>query len=109
MTPLQMHPSDRFAAPGIGQPKRPWQALPLSDRAPPPKPLVMGNRLSQAASDTVHTHWQPGSLPMFPIEPANDPVGQLDENERTSMRLLTLVTCATMTVAALGYGLQVLQ
>jgi len=68
-----------------------------------------GTRLPSPASGPVRTHWQPGSMPVFPIEPANDPVRQLAENERTSMTLLTLVMCATITVAVLGYGLQVLQ
>ena len=109
MTPLHMHPSDRFDSPSNGRPQ-PWQTPPLVDRAPPLKPLVMGGtRPPPAASGTVRTHWQPGSMPVFPIEPANDPVRQLAENERTSMTLLTLVMYATITVAVLGYGLQALQ
>jgi hypothetical protein len=60
-----------------------------------------GTRPPPAASGTVRTHWQPDSMPAFPIEPA--------ESERTSMTLLTLVMCATVTVAVLGYGLQALQ
>ena len=110
MTPLQMHPSDRLDSPGNGRPKQPWQTLPLVDRAPPPRPLVMGGtRPPPAASGTVRTHWQPDSMPAFPIEPASDPVRQLAESERTSMTLLTLVMYATVTVAVLGYGLQALQ
>ena len=110
MTPLHMHPSDRFAGPGNGRPDRPWQRLPIVDRAPPPKPLVMGGTLlPRPVSGPVRTHWQPGSMPVFPIEPANDPVRQLAENERASMTLLTLVMYATITVAVLGYSLQVLQ
>ncbi len=90
-------------------PNRPWQTLPIVDRAPPPKPLVMGNTSPPSTSGPVRAHWQPGSMPVFPIEPANDPVRQLAENERTSMTLLTLVMYATITVAVLGYSLQVLQ
>lgn len=108
MTPLYMHPSDGFDGPGIDRPKRPWQALPLGDRAPPPKPLVMGNTSPPSTSGTLRADWQPGAMPVFPIEPANDRVRQLAESERTST-LLTLVMCATITVAMLGYGLQVLQ
>jgi len=108
--PLHLHPSDRFAGPGMVLPERPWPRLPIVDRAPPPKPLVMGRTMPPPpASGMVRTHWQPDSMPVFPIEPADDPVRQLAEHERTSMTLLTLVMCATIAVAVLGYGLQVLQ
>lgn len=55
----------------------------------------------------IRTRWQPGSMPAFPIEPANDPVRHLAEDERSSMTLLALVLCVTITVALLGFGVQV--
>ena len=110
MTPLKTHPSAGAAASGNGRPLRPWPTLVSVDKAPPPKPLVMGGTLPpRPASSRVHTHWQPGSMPVFPIAPANDPVQRLADDDRLAMALLTLVLCVTVTVALLGFGLQVLQ
>lgn len=58
--------------------------------------------------EQIRTRWQPGAVPAFPIEPANDPVRRLAEDDRASMTLLALVLCVTLTVALLGFGLQVL-
>jgi hypothetical protein len=48
-------------------------------------------------------------MPVFPIEPANDPVQHLVDDDRMAMTLLALVLCVTVTIALLGFGLQVLQ
>jgi hypothetical protein len=80
------------------------------DTAPPPKPLVMGGTLPpQPTKARLHTRWQAAAMPAFPIEPANDPVQRLADDDRTAMALLTLVLCVTMAIALLGFGLQVLQ
>jgi hypothetical protein len=91
------------------------------DRAPIPKPLVMGGTLPpRSALAQVHTRWQPLSQPVFttdtptgspcfPIEPANDPIERLADDDRAALTLLTLVLCVTVAIALLGFGLQVLQ
>ena len=91
------------------RPLRPWPRLAPVDNAPLPKPLVMGGTLPPAPKATVRTRWQPASMPAFPLEPANDPIRRLVDDERTSMALLTLVLCVTLTIALLGFGLQMLQ
>lgn len=92
------------------RPLRPWPKLAPVDKAPSPKPLVMGSDVqSQPAMARVRTRWQPDSMPTFPIDPANDPVGKADDNERAGLTLLTLVLCVTVSVALLGFGLQILQ
>jgi len=94
----------------LQRPLRPWPTLAPVDKAPPPKPLVMGGTLPpRATSGRVRTHWQPTSMPVFPIEPANDPVQKLADDDRVAMALLALVLCVTVTIALLGFGLQVLQ
>lgn len=95
------------------RPLRPWPRIAALDHAPAPKPLVMGP-LGQAsaapqAMARVQTRWQTQAKPTFPIRPASDPVRQVVDNERRGMTLLTLVLCATLSVALLGFGLQVLQ
>lgn len=108
MTSLQ----SQSASPGLARqrPLRPWPVLMPVDLAPRPKPLVMGGTLPPtSAMARVQTRWQPGSAPTFPIEPANDPVRQLADDDRAGLTLLTLVLCVTVTIALLGFGLQVLQ
>ena len=90
-------------------PLRPWPVLTVVDKAPPPKPLVMGTLPPTPAKVRVRTRWQPAAMPMFPIEPANDPVQRLDDDDQASMTLLALILCVTLTIARLGFGLQVLQ
>jgi hypothetical protein len=48
-------------------------------------------------------------MPTFPIDPANDPVRRAEQNDRASLTLLTLVLCVSVSVALLGFGLQLLQ
>lgn len=92
------------------RPLRPWPKVAPVDKAPSPKPLVMGSEvLSRPAMARLRTRWQPDSMPTFPIDPANDPLRKVDDNERASLTLLTLVLCVTLSVALLGFGLQVLQ
>ena len=92
-------------------PLRPFPRLRVVDRAPPLKPLVMGTTVPPTLiiKPNVRTRWQPSAKAMFPIEPANDPVQRLVDDDRASMTLLALVLCVTVTVALLGFGLQVLQ
>jgi len=90
-------------------PLRPFPRLRVVDRAPPPKPLVMGITVPPTiVRPRLRTRWQPSAKAMFPIEPANDPVQRLVDDDRASMTLLALVLCVTVTVALLGFGLQVL-
>ena len=91
------------------RPLRPWPVLMPVDRAPLPKPLVMGATLPPTPLARVQTRWQPGSAPVFPIEPANDPVHHLAEDDRAGLTLLTLVLCVTVAIALLGFGMQVMQ
>lgn len=92
------------------RPMRPWPKMAPVDKAPDPKPLVMGEPVStRPALARVRTRWQPDSMPTFPIEPANDPVRRLADSERSALTLLTLVLCVTASVALLGFGLQILQ
>ncbi len=91
------------------RPLRPWPVLMPVDRAPTPKPLVMGGTLPPTPLARVRTHWQAGSAPVFPIEPANDPVHRLAEDDRTGLALLTLVLCVAVAIALLGFVLQVMQ
>jgi hypothetical protein len=108
MTSLKTQPSAAFS--GTGRPLRPWPTLVVLDTAPAPKPLVMGGTLPpKPTMPRVQTRWQAAAMPVFPIEPANDPVQRLVDDDRTAMALLTLVLCVTVTVALLGFGLQVLQ
>jgi len=94
---------------GPAQPYRPSSLAPV-DKAPPPKPLVMGGTLPPVAPETpVRTRWQQGSMPAFPIEPANDPIQHLADDDSTAMTLLALVLCATLTLTLLGFGLQMWQ
>lgn len=109
MTPLKNHPSERPTRSGNIRPLHPWPALTPLDKAPAPKPLVMGGTLPPRPAGRVRTHWQPAAMPVFPIEPANDPVQRLADDDRLAMTLLTLVLCVTVTIALLGFGLQVLQ
>ena len=109
MTPLKTHPSERLAVAGNGRPLRPWPTLVPFDQAPPPKALVMGGTIPPLPAGRVRTHWQPTAMPVFPIEPANDPVQHLVDDDRMAMTLLALVLCVTVTIALLGFGLQVLQ
>jgi hypothetical protein len=108
MTSLQTH---RAMAAGAAPPRplRLWPVLVPVDRAPSPKPLVMGGTLPPTPMARVQTRWQPGSAPVFPIEPANDPVHHLVEDDRAGLTLLTLVLCATIAIALLGFVLQVAQ
>ena len=69
----------------------------------------MGGTLPPTPMARVRTRWQPTAAPVFPIEPANDPVLRLAEDDRAGLTLLTLVLCVTLAVALLGFGLQVLQ
>jgi hypothetical protein len=91
------------------RPLRPWPVLMPLDRAPTPKPLTMGGTLPPTPMTQLRTRWQPGSAPVFPIEPANDPVHRLAEDDRAGLTLLTLILCVTLAVALLGFVLQVLQ
>ena len=110
MTALKTRPSTRLAGSGSGRPLRPWPTLVALDTAPAPKPLVMGGTLPPRPTKArVQTHWQAAAMPAFPIEPANDPVQRLIDDDRTAMALLALVLCVTVTIALLGFGLQVLQ
>ena len=106
----QVHPGTRDTAPRAARKLHPWPRLAPVDKAPLPKPLVMGGTLPPSAGPKarVRTRWQPGSTPIFPIEPANDPVKQLVDDDRASLTLLTLVLCVTLSIALLGFGLQVL-
>jgi len=104
MSPQQIRPHVHVAPP-----LRPFPKLRVVDKAPPPKPLVMGGTVPPTApGEWVRTRWQPRSMPVFPIEPANDPVQHVVDNDRVSMTLLALVLCVTVTIALLGFGLQVL-
>ena len=110
MLPQQTRSRAHAARPGPSRPLRPWPTLMVVDKAPPPKPLVMGGTMPpQAAKARVRTRWEPTAMPTFPIEPTNDPVQRLADDDRTAMALLTLVLCVTVTIALLGFGLQVLQ
>ena len=94
------------------RPLRPWPRLAPVDRAPTPKPLVMGRDddvQSRPAMARVRTRWQPDSMPTFPIDPAHDPVRRAEQNERAGLTLLTLVLCVSVSLALLGFGLQILQ
>ena len=92
------------------RPLRPWPKLAPVDRAPSPKPLVMGPDVqSRPALARVRTRWQPDSMPTFPIAPVDDPVRQLERSDRASLTLLTLVLCVTVSIALLGFGLQIVQ
>jgi hypothetical protein len=91
------------------RPLRPWPVLMPVDRAPIPKPLVMGGTIPPTSAARVRTRWQPAAAPVFPIEPANDPVLQMAEDDRAGLTLLALVVCVTLSVALLGFVLQVLQ
>lgn len=93
------------------RPMRPWPKLAPLDRAPEPKPLVMGTDQvsTRPALARVRTRWQPDSMPTFPIEPADDPVRRLADTERSALTLLTLVLCVTASLALLGFGLQIVQ
>lgn len=92
---------------------RPWPRINPPDLAPPPKPLVMGPLTAagegRPAMARVQTRWQTSAKPTFPIRPASDPVRQAADNERRGMTLLALVVCVSVSVALLGFGLQVLQ
>lgn len=107
MTSLQ----PRKISPGTASAERlrPWPVLMPLDKAPQPKPLVMGGTLPPTPIARIRTRWQPSAMPMFPIEPANDPVKHLLDDDRAAMALLALVLCVTVTIALLGFGLQVLQ
>lgn len=120
MTSLQ----PRTSLPGMvappRRPLRPWPTLMPVNLAPPPKPLVMGRSPLPDAGQPlalarVRTRWQPATgshttrPPRFPIEPANDPVQRLADDDRAGLTLLTLVLCVTVAIALLGFGLQVLQ
>jgi hypothetical protein len=111
MTSVQAHArlSLERSAPAV-RPLRPWPTL-VPDKAPPPKPLVMGGTLppQPQAKPIVRTHWQPHAMPAFPIEPANDPLERLAHDDRASMTLLGLILCVTLSIALLGFVLQVLQ
>jgi hypothetical protein len=107
MTSLQ----PRKVMPGMARSDllRPWPVLVPLDKAPPPKPLVMGGTIPPTAKPHLRTHCQASAAPVFPIEPANDPVKHLLDDDRTAMTLLALVLCVTVTIALLGFGLQVMQ
>lgn len=108
MSPQPVRSLARDTHPGL-RPLRPWPRLAPVDKAPLPKPLVMGGTLPPTAKATVRTRWQPASMPVFPLEPANDPIRRLVDDDRASMTLLALVVCVTLSIALLGFGLQVLQ
>jgi hypothetical protein len=111
MTSLQAHAHLSIERPGPAvRPLRPWPLL-QPDKAPPLKPLVMGGTLppQTSAKAVVRTHWQPHAMPSFPIEPANDPLERLADDDRASMTLLALILCVTLSIALLGFGIQVLQ
>jgi hypothetical protein len=95
------------------RPLRPWPRIAAPDAAPTPKPLVMGPLAPAGAAAPalarVQTRWQTHARPTFPIQPASDPVRQVVDNDRRGMLLLTLVLCATLSIALLGFGLQVMQ
>jgi hypothetical protein len=100
--------------PAQHRPLRPWPRLAQPEMAPPPpKPLVMGRATQRPEPSTltrvVQTHWQADSAPRFPIEPANDPVKRMADDDRSGLALLTLVLCVTVAVALLGFGIQVMQ
>jgi hypothetical protein len=80
-------------------------------QAPLPRPPVpsRGTLPPVAPKAPVRTRWQPGSMPAFPIEPANDPIQHLADDDSTAMALLALVLCATLTLTLLGFGLQMWQ
>jgi hypothetical protein len=107
MTSLQTQSA--MAGTARERPLRPWPVLMPVDRAPLPKPLVMGGTLPPTPMAHVRTHWQPAAAPVFPIEPANDPVLHLAEDDRAGLTLLTLILCVTLAIALLGFVLQVLQ
>jgi len=112
MTSLQAHATSvRTHRSSQDHPLRPWPALVPLDKAPPPKPLVMGGTLPPhvPTKSTVRTRWQPQAMPVFPLEPANDPLQRLIDDDRASMALLALILCVTVSIALLGFGLQVLQ
>jgi len=112
MTSLQAHATSvRTHRSSQDHPLRPWPALVPLDKAPPPKPLVMGGTLPPhvPTKPTVRTRWQPQAMPVFPLEPANDPLQRLIDDDRASMALLALILCVTVSIALLGFGLQVLQ
>jgi hypothetical protein len=110
MTPLKTPPSARFTDSRNGPPLRPWPTLVPLDKAPAPKPLVMGGTVPpRTPIARIRTHWQPTAMPKFPFEPANDPVQHMVDDDRLAMTLLTLVLCVTVTIALLGFGLQALQ
>ncbi|MBE7424856.1 MAG: hypothetical protein IT503_12640 [Burkholderiaceae bacterium] len=99
----------RHGLPGAQRPLRPWPRLAPVDKAPPPRPLAMGTLPPLAPKPQVRTRWQPDSMPVFPIEPANDPIRQLAADDRASLTLLALVLCVTVSIALLGFGLQLMQ
>jgi hypothetical protein len=107
MTSLQTQSA--MAGTARERPLRPWPVLMPVDRAPLPKPLVMGGTLPPTPMAHVRTRWQPAAAPVFPIEPANDPVLHLAEDDRAGLTLLTLILCVTLAIALLGFVLQVLQ
>jgi hypothetical protein len=96
------------------RPLRPWPKLTQPELAPPPKPLVMGRSSPRrpeplTLTRVVQTTGNSDALPRFPIEPANDPVQRLADDDRSGLVLLTLVLCVTVAIALLGFGLQVMQ
>jgi hypothetical protein len=95
------------------RPLRPWPRIAAPDPAPAPKPIAMGPLPvageHRQAMARVQTRWQTGARPTFPIRPTDDPVRQAADNERRGMTLLALVVCVSVSVALLGFGLQVLQ
>jgi len=108
MSSQQLRSLAHHVVPGQ-RPLRPWPHLTPVDKAPLPKPLVMGGTVPPVPTARVRTRWQPDSMPVFPIEPANDPIRQLADDDRASLMLLTLVLCVTVSIALLGFGLQLLQ
>ena len=78
-------------------------------RARLPPPRVRGAPCPPTPLARVRTRWQPTAAPVFPIEPANDPVLHLAEDDRAGLTLLTLILCVTLAIALLGFVLQVLQ
>lgn len=87
------------------RPPAPGEQAPLP-RLPMPR---RGTVPPVAPKASVRTRWQPGSMPAFPIEPTNDPLQHLADDDSTAMTLLALVLCATLTLTLLGFGLQVWQ